>query len=72
MGPVLRQQMDEIAAYNGSKLLSSITVVLPLPLIINERGVNITLLFGNKSIKTYYTATFLSVAYFSDIIVINI
>jgi hypothetical protein len=72
MGPVFKQQMDEIAAYNGSKLLSSIVIVLPPPLKIIERGVNITLNFGSNKVRTYCTATFLSAACFSDIIVINI
>jgi hypothetical protein len=64
--------MDEIAAYINSKFLSSIIIVLPSPLSNKERGVNIIFNVGNNRVNTCYTAAFLSAAYFSDIIVINI
>jgi hypothetical protein len=52
MGPDFRQQMDEIAAYKNSKFLSSIIEVAPFPLIMIERGVNITLCEGNNRVNT--------------------
>jgi hypothetical protein len=64
--------MDEIAAYINSKFLSSITSVFPSPLNNKVLGVNTACNFGNNRVNTCYTAAFLSAAYFSDIIVINI
>jgi hypothetical protein len=72
MGPLFRQQMDEIAAYRNSKFLSSIEIVFPLPLKKSERGKILTLNSGNRRVNTCYTAAFLSAACYSDIIVINI
>jgi hypothetical protein len=72
IGPVFKQQMDEIAAYKNSKLLSSIIILAPLLEIIIERGVNIIFDDGNNKVITCYTAFFLSIASFSDMIFINI